>query len=80
MTPFYHVFCHMHERSGLISRTPRAEIFDPREIATVHVINPVVRRCFLMGADAVSGKDYGHRKDWFEVEFDVLNWNPANPF
>jgi hypothetical protein len=60
----------MHERSGLMSRTPRGEIFDPSEIATVHVMNRVVRRCFLMGIDAVTGKDYGHRKDWFAAELE----------
>ena len=53
-----------------MSRTPRGEIFDPSEIATVHVMNRVVRRCFLMGIDAVTGKDYGHRKDWFEAELE----------
>jgi hypothetical protein len=53
-----------------MSRTPRGEVFDPSEIATVHVMNRVVRRCFLLGTDAVSGKDDGHRKDWFEAELE----------
>jgi REP element-mobilizing transposase RayT len=51
-------------------RTPRDEIFAPDEIATVHVMNRVVRRCFLLGTDAVSGKNYDYRKDWFEEELE----------
>lgn len=53
-----------------MSRKPRAEIFAPDQIATVHVMNRVVRRCFLMGTDSISGKDYDYRKDWFEVELE----------
>ena len=51
-------------------RTPRDEIFAPDEIATVHVMNRVVRRCFLLGTDSVSGKNYDYRKDWFEEELE----------
>lgn len=53
-----------------MSRTARGEVFTPDEIATVHVMNRVVRRCFLMGTDAVSGKDYSHRKNWLEEELE----------
>jgi hypothetical protein len=28
----------------------------------VHVMNRVVRRCYLLGDDPVSGKNYDHRK------------------
>ncbi len=34
----------------------------------MHVTNRVVRRCFLFGDDPVSGKNFDHRKVWFEDE------------
>lgn len=49
-----------------MARLARAELFAHDEIATVHVMNRVVRRCFLMGDDPVSGKNYDHRKVWIE--------------
>ena len=45
-----------------MARLARAEVFGPSGIATVHVMNRVVRRCFLMGDDPVSGKHFDHRK------------------
>jgi hypothetical protein len=47
-------------------RLARAEVFDPNEVAVAHVYNRTVRRCFLMGDDAVSGKNFDHRKVWIE--------------
>ncbi len=44
----------------------RAEVLDPNEINIVHVMNRTVRRCFLMGDDRVSGKNFDHRKVWIE--------------
>ena len=49
-----------------MARLARAEIFDPGEVAIVHVIQRCVRRCFLMGSDPVSGNNYDHRKQWLE--------------
>ena len=49
-----------------MARLARIELFAPSEIATVHVINRVVRRCFLFGYDPVSGKNFDHRKVWIE--------------
>ena len=49
-----------------MARLARAEVFDPSEIAIVHVMNRVVRRCFLFGDDPVSGKNFDHRKVWIE--------------
>jgi hypothetical protein len=34
------------------------------ETAFVHVMNRTVRRCFLLRTDAVTGKNYDHRKVW----------------
>ena len=33
---------------------------------TVH--NQTVRRCFLLGNDSISGKNFDHRKQWMESE------------
>ena len=45
-----------------MARMARAEVFSPDEVVVVHVMNRVVRRCFLLGNDPVSGKIYDHRK------------------
>lgn len=47
-------------------RLARAEVFDPNDVAVAHLYNRTVRRCFLMGDDAVSGKNFDHRKVWIE--------------
>jgi hypothetical protein len=49
-----------------MARLARAEVFCPSEVAVIHVINRCVRRCFLMGEDPVSGKNFDHRKQWLE--------------
>ena len=51
-----------------MARIARVEVFAPDEIAIVHVLNLTVRRCFLMGNDPVSGKNFVHRKAWMETE------------
>jgi REP element-mobilizing transposase RayT len=55
-----------------MARLARCEIFDPREVAVVHVMNRVCRRCFLLGNDPVSGKSFDHRKGWIENELKRL--------
>jgi REP element-mobilizing transposase RayT len=55
-----------------MARLARCEIFDPREVAVVHVMNRVCRRCFLLGQDPVSGKSFDHRKGWIENELKRL--------
>ncbi len=49
-----------------MARMSRAEVFDPQEVAIGHVFSRVVRRCFLLGDDPVSGKNFDHRKVWIE--------------
>jgi hypothetical protein len=51
-----------------MARLSRVEEFGPDEIAVVHVMNRVVRRCLLMGTDDYTGKNYDHRKSWVENE------------
>jgi len=43
-------------------RLARAELFGPSEVAILHVIGRVTRRCVLFGFDPVSGKNFDHRK------------------
>jgi REP element-mobilizing transposase RayT len=54
-----------------MARMARAEVFAPDEIAIVHVMNRTVRRCFLLGDDPVSGKNFDHRKDWMEDQLEI---------
>jgi len=39
-----------------MARLARCEIFDPREVAVLHVMNRVCWRCYLLGNDPISGK------------------------
>ncbi len=49
-----------------MARLARVEVFAADEVANVHVMNRVVRRCFLMGDGPLTGKNYDHRKEWLE--------------
>ena len=53
-----------------MARIARAEVFSPDEIAIVHVMNRTVRRCFLLGDDPISGKNFDHRKGWMEEQLE----------
>jgi REP element-mobilizing transposase RayT len=55
-----------------MARLARIEVFEADEIAIVHVMNRTVRRCFLMGEDRLTGKNYDHRKEWMENELHHL--------
>ena len=49
----------------------RGDVFSADEIACVHVMNRSVRRCFLMGDDPISGKNFDHRKVWMEKKLEL---------
>ncbi len=44
-----------------MSRKPRSEVFRPGEQAIVHVMNRCVRKCFNLGVDKKTGKNYTYR-------------------
>ena len=48
-----------------MARLARVEVFSPDEVAIVHVMNRVVRRCFLLGNDPVTGIGGGSRAGSF---------------
>jgi len=58
-----------------MARLARAEVFDPSEVAILHVCARVVRRCFLFGTDPVTGKNHDHRKIWIEDQLKLLAAN-----
>ena len=55
-----------------MARLARAEVFDPSEVAVLHLCARVVRRCFLFGIDPVTGKNHDHRKVWIEDQLKLL--------
>ena len=55
-----------------MARLARVRVFAADEVAIVHVINRTVRRCFLMGDDPLTRKNYDHRKAWMERELEHL--------
>lgn len=58
-----------------MARLARAEVFDPKEVAILHICARVVRRCFLFGFDPFSGKNHDHRKVWIEDQLKLLAAN-----
>jgi hypothetical protein len=60
-----------------MTRLTREELFTPDEMAIVHVMNRAVRRCFLMGYDQFTGRNYDYRKDWIELRVEHLAKNFA---
>ncbi|MEQ9408986.1 MAG: hypothetical protein RIK87_14715 [Fuerstiella sp.] len=55
-----------------MARVSRGEVFDPAEVAVVHVMNRTTRRCFLLGKDPLTGKNFDHRKQWIEDRLRLL--------
>ena len=56
----------------MMARMARAEVFAPDEVAIVQVMNRVVLRCYLLGNDPLSGKNYDHRKVMIENKLQRL--------
>ena len=45
---------------------------DPAKVQVFHTVQRWVRRAFLCGEDAVSGKSYDHRKQWIRERLEFL--------
>ena len=58
-----------------MARLARAEVFDPKEFAILHICARVVRRCFLFGVDPFIGKNHDHGKVWIEDQLRLLAAN-----
>ena len=53
-------------------RPRRREVFEEHTVGIYHCVNRCVRRAFLCGIDAATGKSYAHRKDWLRDRLETL--------
>jgi len=53
-------------------RALRCEQFDPNEVCILHLVQRCVRRAYLAGADPVTGKDFGFRREWIRCRMERL--------
>ena len=51
----------------------RRDIVQKGVVATYHCVHRCVRRAFLCGYDARTGRNYKHRKDWVRQRFQLLS-------
>ena len=55
-----------------MARIPRKELIEETEVGIYHCINRCVRRAFLCGQDALTGKNFDHRKVWIRERLEFL--------
>ena len=55
-----------------MARLARREYLDPQTIQIAHITSRCVRRAFLCGQDAYSGKSYEHRREWIRERLEFL--------
>ena len=55
-----------------MSRIPRQELIAEEEVGIYHCVQRAVRRAFLCGQDAVTGKNFDYRKTWIQQRLEFL--------
>ena len=55
-----------------MARLARRDVINPAEIQILHCVQRCVRRAFLCGEDAVTGKSFEHRKGWIRSRLEFL--------
>jgi REP element-mobilizing transposase RayT len=50
----------------------RRQIVDEGEVGVYHCVSRCVRRAFLCGQDALTGRNFDHRKDWIQSRMEEL--------
>ena len=55
-----------------MARPKRESVFRHDEVGIAHCIQRCVRRAFLAGKDAASGKNYEHRREWIRHRMELL--------
>ena len=55
-----------------MGRPARSEQFHAEEVCIVHTIQRCVRRAFLAGIDAITGRDFSFRREWIRRRMEAL--------
>jgi hypothetical protein len=56
-----------------VSRIPGMELIAEDQVGVYHCVQRAVRWAFLCGQDAVTGKNFEHRKAWIRQRLEYLN-------
>jgi hypothetical protein len=56
----------------VMARAPRKEVIDETAVGIYHCVKRCVRRAFLCGENAVTGRNFEHRKAWVRERLEFL--------
>lgn len=65
-------YCETQPEGVTMARQARCDAIDESTVGVYHCINRCVRRAYLCGVDAVSGKNLDHRKTWIQKRLEFL--------